>query len=119
MDALVVGGVSRLWCGIGGRRPHGLGLHRHRLPDPGPAHGGKAIFIIAIPLVGALPAIGTILVRLGYARAGVGTFTWLVIGVLIAFTFQGMLTIGPFVVPLPVCLLKAAVRIKEAEEAQS
>ena len=77
------------------------------------ANGGKVIFIVSIPLLGALLAIGAILVRLRRARAGVGTFTWLVIGVLGAFTFLGMLTIGPFVAPVPICLLMAALRIKE------
>ena len=83
------------------------------------ANGGKVIFIIAIPLVGALLAIGSILVRVGHARTGVGTFTWLVIGVLGAFSFLGMLTIGPFVAPVPICLLMAAVRIKDAGRAKS
>lgn len=83
------------------------------------ANGGKVIFIVAIPLVGALLAIASMLVRLGHAQTGVGTFTWLVIGVLGAFTFLGMLTIGPFVVPVPVCLLMAAVRIKDAGRAKS
>ena len=83
------------------------------------ANGGKVIFIVAIPLVGALLAIASILVRLGHAQTGVGTFTWLVIGVLGAFTFLGMLTIGPFEVPVPVCLLMAAVRIKDAGRAKS
>ena len=78
------------------------------------ANGGKVIFIVSIPLLGALLAIGAILVRLRRARAGVGTFTWLVIGVLGAFTFLGMLTIGPFVAPVPICLLMAALRIKES-----
>ena len=82
-------------------------------------NGGKVIFIVAIPLAGALLAIGSILVRLENGRTGVGTFTWLVIGVLGAFTFLGMLTIGPFVAPVPVCLLMAAVRIKDAGRAQS
>ncbi len=83
------------------------------------ANGRKIIFIVAIPLVGALIAIAAILVRLRHARAGVGTFTWLVICVLGAFTFLGMFTIGPFVAPVPVCLLMAAVRIKEAGRAKS
>ena len=82
-------------------------------------NGGKVIFIIAIPLAGALLAIGSILARLGHARTGVGTFTWLVIGVLGALTFLVMLTIGPFVVPVPVCLLMAAVRIENAGRAGS
>jgi uncharacterized membrane protein len=83
------------------------------------ANGGKVIFIVAIPLVGALLAIGSILVRVGHARTGVGTFTWLVIGVLGSFSFLGMFTIGPFVAPVPVCLLMAAVRIKDAGRARS
>ena len=77
------------------------------------ANGGKVIFIVAIPLAGALLAIGSMLVRLGHARTGVGVFTWLVIGALGAFTFLGLLTIGPFVAPVPACLLVAAVRIKD------
>ena len=82
------------------------------------ANGGKVIFIVAIPLVGALFAIGSILVRVGNLRTGVGAFTWLVIGVLGVFTFLGMLTIGPFVAPVPVCLLMAAVRIRDAARAR-
>ena len=39
------------------------------------ANGGKVIFIVAIPLAGALLAVGTILLRLRHALAGVGTFT--------------------------------------------
>lgn len=82
------------------------------------ANGGRVIFIVAFPLVGDLLAIASILVRLGHAQTGVGTFTWLVIGVLGAFTFLGMLTIGPFAVPVPVCLLMAAVRIRDAGRAK-
>ena len=83
------------------------------------ANGEKVIFIIAIPLVGALLAIGAILVRLEHTRTGVGAFTWLVIGALGGCTFLGMLAIGPFVAPVPACLLIAAVRIKDAGEADS
>lgn len=82
------------------------------------ANGGKVVFIVAIPLAGASLAIASILVRLGHAQTGVGTFTWLVIGVLGAFSFLGMLTIGPFVAPVPVCLLMAAVRIRDAARAR-
>ncbi len=83
------------------------------------ANGGKVIVIVSIPLLGALLVIGTILVRLRRARVGVGTFTWLVIGVLGAFTFLGMLTIGPFVAPVPICLMMAALRIKESGRVKS
>lgn len=83
------------------------------------ANGGKVIVIVAIPLVGALLAIWAIVVRLRRARKGVGIFTWLVIGVLGAFALLGMLTIGPFVAPVPVCLLVAALRIQEAGRAKS
>ncbi len=76
-------------------------------------NGGKVIFIVAVPLVGALLAIGTIVVRLGHARDGVGVFTWLVLGVLGAFTLLGILTIGVFVAPVTVCLLIAILRIQE------
>lgn len=77
------------------------------------ANGDKVIAIIAIPLVGALAAVGTIVVRRRHARRGVGVVTWLVIGVLGVFALLGMLTIGPFVAPVPVCLLVAALRIQE------
>lgn len=77
------------------------------------ANGAKVV-VVAIPLVGALLAIVTILARQRHARAGVGMSTWLIIGGLGAFAFLGMLTIGPFVAPVPVCLLMAAVRIKDA-----
>ena len=83
------------------------------------ANGGKVVLIVAIPLVGALVAIGSIVARLGHARSGVGIFTWLVVGALGAFALLGMLTIGPFVAPVPVCLLVAALRIQEAGRAQS
>lgn len=83
------------------------------------ANGGKVIFIVAVPLAGALLAIGTILVRQRHERAGVGTLTWWVIGVLGAFAFLGMLTIGPFVAPIPVCLLMAALRMKESARARA
>ncbi len=80
-------------------------------------NGGKVILIVAVPLVGALLAIGTIVVRLGHARDGVGVFTWLVLGVLGAFTLLGILTIGVFVAPVTVCLLIATLRIQEAARA--
>jgi uncharacterized membrane protein YhaH (DUF805 family) len=83
------------------------------------ANGRKVIFIVAIPLVGALLAIWTIVVRRRHARSGVGVFTWLVIGVLGAFALLELLTIGPFVAPVPVCLLVAALRIQEAGRARS
>ena len=82
------------------------------------ANGRKVIFIIAIPLVGAILAIWTIVTRLRHARNGVGIFTWLVVGVLGAFALLGMLTIGPFVAPVPVCLLVAALRIQETGKAK-
>lgn len=81
-------------------------------------NGTKVVAIVAIPLVGALLATLTIVIRLGHSRSGVGIFTWLVIGVLGAFTFLGMLTIGPFIAPVPVCLLVAALRIQEAGRAK-
>ncbi|MGC8498141.1 MAG: hypothetical protein ACP5OV_01405 [Acidimicrobiales bacterium] len=82
------------------------------------ANGGKVVFIVAISLVGALVAIGSMVTRLGHARSGVGIFTWVVVGVLGAFALLGMLTIGPFVAPVPVCLLVAALRILEAGRAK-
>ena len=83
------------------------------------ANGKRVIVIVAIPLVGALFAIGTIVARLGSARSGVGIVTWLVIGVLGALALLGVLTIGPFVAPVPVCLLVAALRIQEAGRTRS
>ena len=80
-------------------------------------NGTKVVAIVAIPLVGALFATGTVVVRLGHAHSGVGVVTWLVIGVLGAFTLLGMLTIGPFVAPVPICLLIGALRIQEAGRA--
>ena len=77
-------------------------------------NGAKVIVIVAIPLVGALVAIWTIVARLGNARSGVGVLTWLVVGVLGALALLGLLTIGLFVAPVPVCLLVAALRIQEA-----
>ena len=82
-------------------------------------NGGKVVFIVAIPLVGALLAIWTIVTRLRHARRGVGIFTWLIVGVLGAFAMLGMLTIGPFIAPVPICLLMAAIRIQEAGRAKS
>lgn len=83
------------------------------------ANGGKVIFIVAVPLVGAILAIWTIAARLRHARSGVSIFTWLVVGVVGAFAMLGMLTIGPFVAPVPVCLLVAALRIQEVGRAKS
>ncbi len=83
------------------------------------ANGGKVIFVVAIPLVGALLAIWTIVVRRGHAQHGVGVFTWLVIGALGALALLGSLTIGPFVAPVPICLLVAALRTQEAGRAKS
>ncbi len=83
------------------------------------ANGDKVIAIIAIPLVGALVAIGTIVIRRRHARRGVGVVTWLVIGVLGVFALLGILTIGPFVAPVPVCLLVAALRIQETGRSRS
>lgn len=80
-------------------------------------NGTKVVAIVAIPLVGALLAVSTIVVRLGHVRSGVGILTWLVIGVLGVFTLLGMLTIGPFVAPVPICLLIGALRIQEAGRA--
>ena len=81
-------------------------------------NGGRVIVIVALPLVGSLLASGSILARAGRARRGVGVFTWLVVGALGAFTLVGILTIGPFVAPVPVCLLVALVRIQEAGRAK-
>ena len=81
-------------------------------------NGGKVVFIVAIPLVGALLAIWTIMARLRHARRGVGIFTWLIVGVLGALAMLGMLTIGPFIAPVPICLLMAAVRIQEVGRAK-
>ena len=78
------------------------------------ANGPKVVFIIAIPLVGALVAIWTIVARLRSARSGVGVFTWVVVGVLGVLVVLGIFTIGPFVAPVPVCLLVAVLRIQEA-----
>ena len=83
------------------------------------ANGTKVIAIVSIPLVGALLAIFSIVARLRNVRTGVGIFTWLVVGVLGAFELLGMLTIGPFIAPVPVCLLVAALRIQEAGRAKS
>ena len=83
------------------------------------ANGKRAIVIVAIPLVGALLAIAAIVARLGHARSGVGIVAWLVIGVLGALALVGVLTIGPFVAPVPVCLLVAALRIQEAGRVKS
>ena len=80
-------------------------------------NGGKVVAVVAVPLVGALVAISSIVVRHRHARRGVGVVTWLVIGVLGVFTLLGMLTIGPFVAPVPVCLLVAALRIQETGRA--
>lgn len=82
------------------------------------ANGGKVILVVAIPLVGALLANGTIAIRLRHARRGVGLFTWLVVGALGAFAMLGLLTIGPFVAPVPICLLVAALRIQESGKAK-
>ena len=82
------------------------------------ANGGKVVAIVAVPLVGALVAISSIVVRRRHARRGVGVVTWLVIGVLGVFTLLGMLTIGPFIAPVPVCLLVAALRIQETGRAE-
>ena len=83
------------------------------------ANGAKVVVIVAIPLLGALIAIGTMVIRLRHARRGIGAATWLVIGVLGAFAFLGAFTIGPFVAPVPVCLLMAALRIQEAGRVKS
>jgi hypothetical protein len=83
------------------------------------ANGGKVVFIVATPLVGAILAFSTILVRLNHERSGVGIFTWLIIGILGVLALFGVLTIGPFIAPVPVCLLIAALRIQDVETARS
>jgi hypothetical protein len=83
------------------------------------ANGEKVIFIVAIPLVGSLLAIWTVVARLRHSRRGVGIFTWLVVGALGALALVGMLTIGPFVAPVPICLLVATLRIQESEGVRS
>ena len=83
------------------------------------ANGAKVILIVAIPLICALLAIGTIVFRRGHAQYSVGVFTWVVVSVLGAFALLGMLTIGPFVAPVPICLLVAALRIQETGRAKS
>lgn len=77
------------------------------------ANGVKVIFIIVLPLVGALVAIGSIVARRMRGRMGVGIFTWLIVGALGALTMLGVLTIGPFIAPVPVCLFIALLRIQE------
>jgi vacuolar-type H+-ATPase subunit I/STV1 len=61
------------------------------------ASGKKVIFIVAVPLVGALLAMGTIAARRRREREGVGITTWLLLGALGALAALGVLTIGPFV----------------------
>jgi vacuolar-type H+-ATPase subunit I/STV1 len=77
------------------------------------ANGKKVIFIVAVPLVGALLAMGTIAARRRREREGVGITTWLLLGAL------GVLTIGPFVAPVPICLLVAVLRIQETGRVHS
>jgi uncharacterized membrane protein len=60
------------------------------------ANGEKVIMIVALPLVGALLAIGTIIARLGHGGRGVSIFMWLIVAVLGVLALLGMLTIGPF-----------------------
>ncbi|MHB1209161.1 MAG: hypothetical protein ACYC1I_05580 [Acidimicrobiales bacterium] len=71
------------------------------------------IAFVAIPLVGVLAAIWSIVARLRHDdRSGVNNFTWLVVGVLAAFTLLGLISIGPIVAPAPACLLVATLRIQ-------
>jgi vacuolar-type H+-ATPase subunit I/STV1 len=83
------------------------------------ANGKKVIFIVAVPLVGALLAMGTIAARRRREREGVGITTWLLLGALGALAALGVLTIGPFVAPVPICLLVAVLRIQETGRVRS
>ena len=77
-------------------------------------NGGRIAPIIAVPLLCALAAIVSIVLRRHSGRTGVGIITWAIIGVLGVFVFLGMASIGVFVAPVPVCLLVAALRIQKA-----
>lgn len=76
-------------------------------------NGGQVAYIVSLPLAGALAAIWSIVARQSHGRSGVGIFTWLIVGALFALTFVGVLTIGPFIAPVPICLLVAILRIQE------
>jgi uncharacterized membrane protein len=69
------------------------------------ANGYKLAVIAAIPLATSLLTIWSILVRLQRSRSGVSKFTWTLVASLCFFSFLGILTIGPFVAPVPICLL--------------
>ena len=80
------------------------------------ANGKGVVVVISLPLIFALVASSNMALRRHYGRSGVGTFTWVIIGLLGALVFVGALTIGMFVAPVPICLLMAALRIKELEK---
>jgi hypothetical protein len=78
------------------------------------ANGVKALYIVGAPLVGTLIVISNILIRRRDVRSGVSVVTWLIIGALGTVALLGMLTVGPFILPVPVCLLVAALRVHES-----
>ncbi len=76
-------------------------------------NGLKILAIVALPLLGALVATWSIVDRRRRSRRGVGTVTWSVIAALGALALLGVFTIGPFIAPVPLCLLVAALRVNE------
>lgn len=70
-------------------------------------NGASVLYLVAIPLA-AVVVVGLLLMlRRRLRRYGAGALAWSVVGVLGAFTFLAMMTIGIFIVPVVVLLVLA------------
>lgn len=71
---------------------------------------------VLIPLAGPLVVVvllGAIIVARGaWGRPGPGASSWVILSLLFIFALAGMLSIGPFVLPVFVLLLTACARLQ-------
>lgn len=76
-------------------------------------NGDKVLLVVAAPLVGALFVIESARLHRRRGRHGVGVVAWVIVGLLFAISALGLLTVGPFILPVPVCLVVGLLRLQE------
>ncbi|MHB8219921.1 MAG: hypothetical protein ACYDHU_06310 [Acidimicrobiales bacterium] len=73
-------------------------------------NGPGVLVLLALPLVAVTIVAGLLVWRRARGRPGAGAPAWTVTALLGAFGLVGILTIGPFVIPVPVLLAAACGR---------
>jgi len=73
-------------------------------------NGPGVLVLLALPLVAVTIVAGLLVWRRARGRPGAGAPAWTVTALLGAFSLVGILTIGPFVIPVPVLLAAACGR---------